>query len=143
MFRALDVVLELAENIRRCAMRYINTGRVIAAQLTTPAENPLLTDDSRLIDVWFGGPVVRKQLFKKVTKVEQGEFVAALEKRGFIRSGNLLLDPAAVFYAEMEHEIVGGLVTIGFQENGKPVELKVNGKAFGELCGALTGAQSG
>ncbi len=120
-------------------MRYINTGRVVAAQLTTPAENPLLTDGSRLIDVWFGGEAVRKQLFKKVTKAEQEAFAESLLARGFIRSGTLLLDPAAVLFAEMEHEIVGGVVTIGFQDNGKPVELKVNGKAFAELCAKLAG----
>jgi hypothetical protein len=120
-------------------MRYINTGRVIAAQLTTPAENPLLTDDSRLVDIWFEGGVVRKQLFKKVTKAEQEALAADLAKRGFIRSGNLLLDPRAVFFAEMENQLLGGIVTIGFQENGKPVELKVSGKAFGELCALLEG----
>jgi non-ribosomal peptide synthetase component F len=120
-------------------MRYISSGRVIAAQLTTPAENPLLTDASRLIDVWFGGEAVRKQLFKKVTKAEQEAFAERLVARGFIRSGNLLLDPAAVLFAEMEHEIVGGIVTIGFQDNGKPVELKVGSKAFTELCTRLAG----
>lgn len=120
-------------------MRYINSGRVIAAQLTTPAENPLLTDASRLIDVWFGGEAVRKQLFKKVAKGEQEAFAERLVARGFIRSGNLLLDPAAVLFAEMEHEIVGGIVTIGFQDNGKPVELKVGNKVFAELCTRLAG----
>lgn len=124
-------------------MRYINTGRVIAAQLTTPAENPLLTDDSRLIDVWFAGGVVRKQLFKKVAKIEQEAFAAALMKRGFVRSGNLLIDPRAVFFAEMENQLLGGIVTIGFQENGKPVELKVSGKAFEELCALLAGEEVG
>ena len=120
-------------------MRYINRGRVIAAQLTTPADNPLVTDSSRLIDVWFSGAAVRKQLFKKVTRAEQEAFSADLLKRGFIQSGNLLLDPAAVFFAEMEHELVGGLVTVGYQDNGKPVEMKVSGKAFGELVGMLNG----
>ncbi len=120
-------------------MRYINTGRVIAAQLTTPAENPLVTDSSRLIDVWFEGAAVRKQLFKKVTRAEQDAFVADLLKRGFVRSGNLLMDPAAVLFAEMEHELLGGIVTIGYQDNGKPVELKVSGKAFAELCARLAG----
>jgi hypothetical protein len=76
---------------------------------------------------------VRKQLFKKVTRAEQENFVADLLGRGFIQSGNLLLKPAAVLFAEMEHEIVGGIVTIGYQDNGKPVELKVSGKAFAEL----------
>lgn len=120
-------------------MRYINTDRIIAAQLTTPAENPLVTDDTRLIDVWFDGAAVRKQLFKKVKKTEQEAMGEELERKGFIRSGNLLLNPKAVLFAEMEHEIVGGLVTIGFQENGKPVELKVDGKAFVELCERLVG----
>lgn len=114
-------------------MRFINSGRVIAAQLTTSAENPLLTEDSSLIDVWFEGEAVRKQLFKKVTKAEQESFTAALAKRGFVRSGNLLIDPRAVLFAEMENSIVGGLITIGWQDNGKPVELKVNGKTFEEL----------
>jgi hypothetical protein len=120
-------------------MRYINTGRVVAAQLTTPAENPLVTDNSRLIDVWFGGAVVRKQLFKKVARSEQEAFTGELLKRGFIQSGNLLLDPGAVYFAEMEHELVGGIVTIGYQDNGKPVELKVSGKAFAELQERLAG----
>jgi hypothetical protein len=120
-------------------MRFINTARVVAAQLTTPAENPLVTDDSRLIDAWFGGPVVRKQLFKKVKKSEQEAVAADLLRRGFVRSGNLLLDPDAVLFAEMEHELVGGIVTIGYQDNGRPVELKVSGTVFHELCGLLAG----
>jgi streptomycin 6-kinase len=118
-------------------MRYINTGRIVAAQLTTPAENPLVTDSSRMIDVWFDGAAVRKQLFKKVTRVEQEAFTADLLQRGFIQSGNLLLNPAAVLFAEMEHELLGGIVTIGYQDNGKPVELKVSTTAFGELSEAL------
>ncbi len=121
-------------------MRYINTGRVIAAQLTTPAENPLVSDNSRMIDVWFDGAAVRKQLFKKVTKAEQEAFTADLLQRGFVQSGNLLLNPSSVLFAEMEHELLGGIVTIGYQDNGKPVELKVSTKAFGELRGALAGA---
>ena len=120
-------------------MRYINTDRIIVAQLTTPAENPLLTDDSILIDIWFEGPVVRKQLFKKVTKAEQEAFKAGLAKRGFIQSGNLFLDPRAVLFAEMENRILGGIFTIGWQENDKPVELKVNEKAFDELYSLLNG----
>ena len=120
-------------------MRYINSGRVIAAQLTTPAENPLLTEESILMDVWFEGPVVRKQLFKKVTKTEQEGFTAALAKRGFIRSGNLFLDPRVVLFAEMENQILGGIITIGWQENGKPVELKVNAQVFDELYNLLNG----
>jgi hypothetical protein len=120
-------------------MRYINTGRVVAAQLVTPEENPLVTDSSRLMDVWFGGAAVRKQLFKKVTRSEQEEFTAELLKRGFIQSGNLLLDPDAVYFAEMEHELLGGIVTIGFQDNGKPVEFKVGSKAFSELQARLAG----
>jgi hypothetical protein len=120
-------------------MRYINTGRVIVAQLTTPAENPLLTEDSIHIDVWFEGPVVRKQLFKKVTKAEQEAFKSAITKRGFIHSGNLFLDPRFVLFAEMENQILGGIITIGWQENDKPVELKVNGKVFEELYSLLSG----
>ena len=123
-------------------MRFINTGRVIAAQLTTPAENPLVTDNSRMIDVWFNGAVVRKQLFRKVTRAEQDSFAADLLKRGFVQSGNLLMDPAAVLFAEMEHELLGGIVTLGFQDNGKPVELKVSGKAFTELSERLADALS-
>ncbi|WP_129127608.1 hypothetical protein [Geomonas oryzae] len=120
-------------------MRYINTDKILAAQLTTPAENPLVGDDTRLIDVWFDGSAVRKQLFKKVHKTEQEEMARDLEERGFLRSGNLLINPRAVLFAEMEHEIVGGLVTIGYQDNGKPVELKVDTKAFKELCERLAG----
>jgi hypothetical protein len=119
--------------------RYINIDKVVAVQFTTPAENPLVTDDMRLIDVWFGGNVVRKQMFKKVKKSEQERLEAELTRRGFARTGNLLVDPRSVVYAEMEHEIVGGLVTLGWQENGKPVELKVSGKAFLELSGKLAG----
>jgi hypothetical protein len=118
-------------------MRYINTDKIIAAQLTTPAENPLVDDETRLIDVWFDGSSVRKQLFKKVKKTEQEAMAQELEDRGFIRSANLLLNPQAVLFAEMEHEIVGGIVTIGFQDNGKPVELKVDSEAFKELCERL------
>jgi len=118
-------------------MRYINAGRVVAAQLTTPAENPLLTEDNRLVDVWFGGAVVRKQLFKKVTRPEQEAFMASLLARGFVQSGNLLLDPQAILFAELENQLLGGLVTIGYQETGKPVELKVSATAFADLCARL------
>ncbi len=118
-------------------MQFINTDRIVAAQLTTKEENPLLTEDSCLIDVWFDGPVVRRQLFKKVTKAERETFTAAVEKRGFIRSGNLFLDPRAVLCAEMENRILGGVITIGWQENGKALELKVSDKAFDELLSHL------
>ncbi|GFO60110.1 hypothetical protein GMST_24350 [Geomonas silvestris] len=118
-------------------MRYINTDRILAAQLTTPAENPLLGDDTRLVDAWFDGGAVHKQLFKKVTKAEQESLAQDLVTKGFIRTGNLLLNPRAVLFAEMEHEIVGGVVTIGYQDNGNPVELKVDGGAFKELCERL------
>lgn len=117
--------------------RYINASLVVAAQLTTPAENPLVTDNNRLLDVWFNGPPVRKQMFKKVTRAEQEAFVAELLGRGFVQSGNLLLDPLAVQFAEMENQLLGGLVTIGYGDNNKPVELKVNGAAFAELCEKL------
>ena len=120
-------------------MRYINSGKIIAAQLTTPAENPLVDDFTRLVDVWFDGSSVRKQLFKKVSKTEQEAMAQLLEDRGFIRSGNLLINPTAVLFAEMEHEIVGGLVTIGYQDNGKPVELKLDCAAFKDLCERLEG----
>ena len=120
--------------------RYINIDKVAAVQFTTPAENPLVTDDTRMIDAWFGGGnVIRKQMFKKVKKSEQELLEGNLAARGFVRTGNLLIDPKSVVFAEMEHELVGGLVTLGWQENGKPVELKVNGKAFRELCGKLEG----
>jgi hypothetical protein len=118
--------------------RYINPDRIIALQITTPADNPLVTDDSRLMDIWFSGTFVRHQLFRKVPKTEQEFLVESLKSREFIQSGNLLLDPAAVYYAEMENQFLGGVVTIGFQDSGKPVELKLNGKAFNELCGRLT-----
>ncbi len=124
-------------------MRYINAEQVIAAQLVTPADNPLITDDSRMMDVWFAGEAVRKQLFKKVTKAEQEAFTASLLRRGFIQSGNLLVDPAAVLFAEMENQFLGGVVTIGFQDNGKPVELKVSGKVFVALCSRLAGDIAG
>ena len=119
-------------------MRYINPNRVIAVKLTTPEDNPLVTDNSRLMDVWFGvNAAVRHEMFKKVRKDEQEVLVAELLRRGFVQSGKLYLDPKAVLFAEMEHELVGGLVTIGYQDNGKPVEMKVNGKAFGELVDLL------
>lgn len=119
-------------------MRYINPNRVVAVKLTTPEDNPLITDNSRLMDVWFGvGATVRHEMFKKVRKDEQEALVAVLLQRGFVQSGKLYLDPTAIIFAEMEHELVGGLVTIGYQDNGKPVEMKVSGKAFGELVGVL------
>jgi hypothetical protein len=122
-------------------MRYINSGRVIAVKLATPEDNPLVTDNSRFMDVWFGvGATVRHEMFKKVKKDEQEALMAELLRRGFIPSGNLYLDPNTVLFAEMEHEMVGGTVTIGYQDNGKPVELKVSGKAFGELVALLNGA---
>lgn len=120
-------------------MRYINTDKILAAQLITPAENPLVGDDTRLIDVWFDGSAVRKQQFKKVHKTEQDAIALDLENKGFLRSGNLLINPRAVLFAEMEHEIVGGLVTIGYQDNGNPVELKVDSQAFKDLCERLAG----
>ena len=117
-------------------MRYINAERVIAAQLTTPAENPLVTDDTRLMDIWFSGPQVRKQMFRKVKKAEQEALAARLEERGFLRSGNLLFDPREVLFAEMESELIGGLITIGYGEGGKPVELKVDARTMAELVRA-------
>jgi len=118
--------------------RFINVNLVIAVQLTTPADNPLVTDDNRMMDVWFGGASVRKQLFKKVSKNEQEFMVETLRNRGFIQSGNLMLEPATVLFAEMENQFLGGIVTIGYQDNGNPVELKLGGKAFNELCGKLS-----
>jgi hypothetical protein len=114
-------------------MRYVNAERVVAAQLTTPAENPLVTDDTRLMDIWFSGSQIRKQMFRKVKKAEQEALAARLEERGFLRSGNLLFDPREVLFAEMESELVGGLITLGFGEGGKPVELKVDAQAMAEL----------
>jgi hypothetical protein len=119
--------------------RFINIQHVIAAQMTTPEDNPLVSDTTRMMDVWFGGEVVRKQLFKKVSKVEQEAFVAALRGRGFVQSGNLLIDPSAVLFAEMEHQMVGGIITIGFGDNNRPVELKIKGQAFTELAAKLSG----
>ena len=119
--------------------RFINVNLVIAAQMTTPAENPLVTDTSRMMDIWFGGASVKKQLFRKVTKTDQEFLVETLKERGFIQSGNLLINPGSVLFAEMENQFLGGIVTIGFQDNGKPVELKLGGKAFNELCGRLSG----
>jgi hypothetical protein len=113
--------------------RYINTRLVVAAQLTTPADNPLVSDNNRLMDVWFAGPPVRKQMFKKVTRAEQEAFQAVLLSRGFIRSGNLLFDPAAILFAEMENQLLGGVVTLGSGDNGKPVELKISAQTFAEL----------
>lgn len=117
--------------------RFINIDLVVAAQMTTPEDNPLVTDNSRMMDVWFGGAVVRKQLFKKVAKAEQEAFVAALVARGFVQSGNLLINPQAILFAEMEHQMVGGLITIGFGDNNRPVELKIKGQAFTELAEKL------
>lgn len=118
--------------------RFINLNLVIAAQMTTPADNPLVTDNSRMMDIWFGGSAVRKQMFKKVTKEEQEFITETLKNRGFIQSGNLLVDPTFVMYAEMENQFLGGIITIGFGENNKPVELKLGGKAFNELCARLS-----
>jgi hypothetical protein len=123
--------------------RYINADRIVALQVTTPADNPLVTDDSRLMDIWFSGTFIRHQLFRQVRKGEQEFLMEALRDRGFIHSGNLLLDPAAVLYAEMENQFLGGIVTIGFQDNGNPVELKLNGKAFNELCVRLSAPPPG
>lgn len=120
--------------------RHINLDRVVAVQLTTPADNPFVTDTSRMLDVWFGGAAVRKVLFKKMSKEEQETLVARLLERGFVRVGNLLLDPRTVLFAEMENELLGGVVTVGYQENNKPLEFKVPGKAFGELLAKLQGA---
>src|ERR1039457_3024182 len=74
---------EYEKLFRRCHMRYINTGRILAAQLTTPADNPLVTDSSRMIDVWFDCSPVRKELFKKMSRAEQDSFVADLLQKGF------------------------------------------------------------
>ncbi len=114
-------------------MRYVNAERVIAAQFTTPAENPLVTDDTRLMDIWFSGPHVRKHMFRKVKKAEQEALALRLEERGFLRCGNLLFDPGEVWFAEMESELLGGLITIGFGETGKPVELKVDAETMAAL----------
>ena len=118
--------------------RFINVNLVIAVQLTTPADNLLVTDNSRMMDVWFGGASVKKQLFMNVSKGEQEFMVETLKDRGFIQSGNLLLDPSSVLFAEMENQFLGGTVTIGYQDNDKPVELKLGGKAFNELCARLS-----
>lgn len=113
--------------------RIINTRLVVAAQLVTPAENPLVSDNNRIMDVWFSGSIIRKQMFKKVTRDEQEAFLAELLTRGFVRSGNLLIDPAALQYVEMENRMLGAVVTLGNGDNGKPVELKITAQAFDEL----------
>jgi hypothetical protein len=119
-------------------MRYINPNRVIAIKMVTPEDNPLVTDNSRLMDVWFNaGAVVRHEMFKKVRKEEQEALIEVLLRRGFVQSGRLSFDPKGVLFAEMEHELVGGVVTIGYQENGNPVELKVSATAFGDLVKML------
>ena len=124
-------------------MRYINPDRVVAVKLVTPEDNPLVTDNSRLMDVWFdAGATVRHEMFKRVRKDEQEELALQLFKRGFVQSGRLYLDPKAVLFAEMEHELVGGIVTIGYQENDKPVELKVSATAFEALVVQLNCASS-
>lgn len=105
--------------------RYINIDRVAAVQMTTPEDNPLVTDNSRMMDVWFDTGTIRKQLFKKVSKGEQENKISQLTSRGFVQSGNLFINPKAILFAEMEHQLVGGLITIGFGDNDKPVELKV------------------
>lgn len=117
--------------------RFINARLVVAAQMTTPAENPLVTDNNRLMDIWFGGAVIRKQLFKKVTRDEQEAVQTELLARGFVRSGNLLLNPATLLFAEMENKMLGGIVTLGYGDGGKPVELKISGQAFDELRSQL------
>lgn len=117
--------------------RFINIDRVVAVQMTTPEDNPLVTDSSRMMDVWFDTGAIRKQMFKKVARDEQEHLVAQLVKRGFLQSGNLYIDPKAILFAEMEHQMVGGLITIGFGDNDKPVELKVKAEAFTELAARL------
>ncbi|MCE1226260.1 MAG: hypothetical protein LWW87_07220 [Geobacteraceae bacterium] len=117
--------------------RFINIDRVVAVQMTTPEDNPLVTDNSRMIDVWFNTGAIRKQMFKKVSKDEQESLITKLVDRGFLQSGNLYIDPKAILFAEMEHQMVGGLITIGFGDNDKPVELKVKSQAFSELAGRL------
>ncbi|ADI82924.1 hypothetical protein KVP06_00445 [Geobacter sulfurreducens] len=117
--------------------RFINIDRVVAVQMTTPEDNPLVTDASRIMDVWFDGPAIRKQLFKKVSRTEQEQFAANLLKRGFVQSGNLLINPRAVLFAEMENHLLGGVITIGFGDNNRPVELKVKGQAFSDLAAKL------
>ncbi|BCS55488.1 hypothetical protein [Geobacter sp. SVR] len=117
--------------------RFINRELVVAAQMTTPEDNPLVSDTTRMMDVWFGATVVRKQLFKKVAKADQEAFIQELLSRGFVQSGNLLVNPRAVLFAEMEHELVGGVITIGFGDNNRAVELKVKAPAFRELAAKL------
>ena len=119
--------------------RYINASRVCAAQLITPAENPLLTEENRLVDVWFDGPVIHKQMFKKVSRTEQEALRDRLRQQGFVESGNLLVNPAALLYAEMESELVGGVITIGYGDNNKPMELRVSAKSFRDICDKVAG----
>lgn len=117
--------------------RFINIDKVVAVQMTTPEDNPLITDNSRMMDVWFNTGAIRKQMFKKVAKDEQERLIAKLSERGFLQSGNLYIDPKAILFAEMEHQMVGGLITVGFGDNDKPVELKVKSQTFSELVGRL------
>jgi hypothetical protein len=65
--------------------------------------------------------------------------LCAVTTRGVNHSGTLFLDPRAVLFAEMENSIVGGAVTIGWQENGDPLEIKVDSSTFEELCKLLRG----
>lgn len=117
--------------------RFINIDRVVAVQMTTPEDNPLVTDTSRMMDVWFDTGAIRKQMFKKVAKNEQEALITKLADRGFLQSGNLYIDPKAILFAEMEHQLVGGSITIGFGDNDKPVELKIKGQAFAEFAARL------
>jgi len=121
-------------------MRFINPDKILAAQLTSPADNPLVTDESRMIEVWFKGAAVMRQMFKKVRKAEQEAFVEILLKRGFARSGRILIDPAEILFAEMENQLLGGVVTAGFQADGKPVEFKLSGPDFEQLCAGPAGS---
>ena len=113
--------------------RIINSKLVVAAQLVTPADNPLVSENNRIMDVWFGGGIIRKQMFKKVTRDEHEAFLTELLTRGFVRSGNLLIDPRALLFVEMENRMLGGVVTLGIGDNGKPVEFKISSQAFDEL----------
>jgi hypothetical protein len=66
--------------------------------------------------------------------------VEAMTERQRLKIGkNYHILPAKERASWQVDEIVGGIVTIGYQDNGKPVELKVDSSAFKDLCERLAG----
>ena len=49
--------------------------------------------------------------------------------------GHVVPGPEGGSLCRHEGRTGGGLVTFGYQDNGKPVNMKASGKAFGELVG--------